>query len=376
MVLMCCKERKTIMMRSHFPIILVQALLVLTTYAGGGKPRAEPAAKKATIAKKKGITPEQAAENKRFSGTNNKYRSILLALDKTNKKLIDKWVEIRDAQDASANCHRVWGTKARRDAEKQREKLKKDLPKMKEYFEKLVDKQIRGIERDLGRKSKEIKALESKSPSTNEGLNARRAEALANLRAEAQELRDSQAAIEDMTHALSDYAKIASSGDRLQQLGLSKHDSTLHKEIDKYSKIIEAAYDIKDIKADIKVLEARKKDAKDWKSGDERTLSSLRSRLEKAGAGIEKLVEKERKKIKSEAEKLERKIRQLQGRIDATKEGSKSYDRYTDDKWELEAEVHALETKDAFFLKLATWKDPEKKPAAKPAAKPVEKAKK
>lgn len=351
------------MMRLRFPIILVQALLVLTTYAGGGKAPAKPAAKK------KVITPEQAAEEKRFAGTNKKYRPGLLALDKENKKLIDAWVEIRDAQDASANCHLVWGVKARRNAEKDREDLTKDLPKMKASFEKLVEKQAHRIERDLGRKSKDIEALDSKSPSSNEGINTRRAEALASLRAEAQELRDSQAAIEEMKHALSDYAKKSSAGDRLQQLGLDRHDSRLRKELGNYGRIIDAAYDIKDLKADIKVLQARKKEAADWKSGDERTLKTVCARLEKAGSSIENLVAREQKKIKSEIEKLKKKISQLDRRIDAAKEGSSSYDRYMEDKWKLEAEVFPLETKNAFFLKLATWKDPEKKPAAKPAEK-------
>jgi len=350
-----------------FPLVLL-CLFMLLLPAGHATGQGKPPAKKEAAPKV--VDPKQVAEDKRFEGTDERSREALLELDKLNRNLVDTWVQMRDAQASGGTLDLVWGTRARRDAEKQKASLGKLLPRLRADFDRQYERQRKRFDRELERKNKEIEKLAARPSSSNERLKTIQAEELAAAREDATRYEAMLSAMEAMEASLSGY-RSGGQVDRLSQIGINRHASdNIRKAIDSYSPIIEAAFDIKDLEADIAVLETRKAEGKGWQSSDEVPLMTFKSNLERAGQKIEKLVERGRNGLKREIDKMKADIERLESRIKDLPEKSNATDRLSNEKWDLEAELFRREDVDALLARLAVWKDPEQKaPAAKEAEK-------
>ncbi len=302
------------------------------------------------------IDPKQVAEDARFKGTLKNSREVLLELDALDQKFIDAWVELRQALEDNNTLDSVWGVQLRRAAEKRKASLDSLIPRLQLRFDKHYKKRKEKIDRELVKKKKVVEKLTSRPISSNERLNTIQAKELASAQAEESHYEGMLFAMENMVSCFSNYKK-SSGGDRLSQIGIASHERTLRAEISEYSNIIDLAYDIKDLKTDIAALEDRKKEGKDWYSGDEGTLRVTRMKLEKTGKSIEDQVARVRKRLKQDIEKLQITMKRLDSRIEGAKSGSKSQDRYQTEKWDIESKLYAEEAKDEVFAAMGTWKE-------------------
>ncbi|MBT3194508.1 MAG: hypothetical protein HN341_18330 [Verrucomicrobia bacterium] len=337
-------------------------------------PAKKPTPKRTPKAKKV-VDPKQAAEDARFTGTKKSLRPALLELDAINKKLVDAWVELRDAQLDGTRLDLVWGVRARRDAEKRKASLSSLIPRLERDLTVLSEKQEKRFDRELVKLRKTISKLADRPRSSSERLNEIQAKELAGVKAEEEKYENLISAIDAMVDQVSGY-KPGGSTDRLTQIGVDSHDKELRTVLSRHKSLVDTAYDVKDLKADIAALKKRQAAKTDWTSRDDSTLRTVGGRLEMAGRKIEKLVERERKKLKRDIDKAEDAIKRLDARLSGLSDESRSYERYTNEKWDIESELLGLKNLDGCFAKLADWKEPVKKPAAaakKPAKKPAKK---
>ena len=294
---------------------------------------------------KQAVDPKQLAEDARFAGSDQRHRNVLLELDAMDPKLVDTWVALRQAKADQRTIDTVWGVAARKDAERRKAALDALVPRLEIVFERLYERRLQKTERELARKQKAVDALASQSSPGERLITARAA-----TRHDTKML----SALRDMEESVS-VTKRATTGDRLSQLGLSARDGDLRETMAKHKVILRVVYDIKDLKADIDVLETRKKDGKNWSSRDEATLKMTRIKLERTGKDAEAQIARVRIRLKKDIDKLEISIGRMGKRLDKAKRGSKSQERYTDEKWELEKELRAIEAKDELFVRMAVW---------------------
>jgi hypothetical protein len=357
------KQGALAMKRLH--VVALSLVMGVVLSADGNAPaKKKPAPKKKAV---KVVDPKQAAENARFSGTSDHARPAFLALDKLNQKLVDSWVETRDAQEEGSKLDLVWGVKARRDAEKRKILLDKLLPRLNLAFEKLKERQEKRFDRELLKKRKVVAKLLDRPSTSSERLAELQAKELEKARAEVSYYEGLLSAMGSMEQTLSSYEKSRSGKDRLTQLGVTLHDRALRKEIEAYDRTLDVAYDIKDLQTDIATLEARKKEGKAWRSNDEGQLSTANSTLQRTGRKIEGLVERDRKTLNRTIDKMKSDIARLESRLKGVSKNSKSEERYLNEKWELETQLMGAETLDTLLKQLAIWKpEAEKKAAKKP----------
>jgi len=361
----------------HLALCLLIALTGICSAADAAKPAA--AAKKPEAkapAKKpapKKIDPKVAAENARYYGIPKVRREYAKALDEEYPKFMEAWIELRDTMAEGAELDLVWGTRARRDAEKRKLSLASDLRKLTYDYEKEKERTDKKLSREATKQRKEVAELKDRPRSSSEKLNAMIAEQvskesaiLANLDGMLQVMVDMQSAT-----TASSTKKIMT---RLEQVGATHgHGQGLNKDQQRqYGKIIDIVYTIKDYKADIAAFEARKAEGKDWDSRDEATLRRLQQGLEREGAKVEQYVERDRVKLKREIDDLKRDIEQLDRRLEHMSEG-KSFDKYQQEKWDTEAEVIQFENTDKILVHFADWK-PKPDPAEKKGAAAKKKA--
>ena len=341
-------------------ILLILSLLTAsaTTYAAAEaapKPHA-PAAKKAAP---KAVAPKPAAENKRFGNLLKGKRKAVLELEKIDKRMIDTWLEIIELKTGIARADLIWGVKARRSAEKYKVSADKSLPRLLESYDKRYERLTRKLESLLKRKEKEVAKQEALRPVKNETLTAKRAKALKDLQDQAAQIEDMIGALESIQDSI--YGKASSrtkAKDRLAQIGIRRHTGKEFMEAmtTSYNHLIEEVYSIKDIKADIQLLEKRKKEAKNWTSRDEVYLKTANMKLEKEGAKIKQLTAKAQLKLKCDIDKTKRKISQLKNKIDKMPDNSRSKDGYSRKMWDIESELLVKEQINTALTRLADWK--------------------
>ncbi len=332
------------MMKRYLYMVLVLMIGLTLTVSAAEHARKQPAPKKDVA--QKVVDPKQIAEDARFEGADKSARKALLELDAMDPKLVDTWVELRQAKAEERTVDSIWGVEARPAAEKRMATLESRIPRLNEDFNKRYEKRVEKLKWELKKKQKEVEKLSARSTSGDRLTTAKAEEAL---------YVKMLSALRDMEKAVA-IKKRSTTGDRLSQIGLSTRDSKLREEMIKQKRITKTAYDIKDLKADIAALETRKKEDKDWGSGDERRLKMTRIQIEKTGKNIEDQVARVRMRLQQNIEKLQYEIKRFEDRIAGAKSGSKSHQRYTDEKWEIEQKLFAEQTKDAFFVTLAAWK--------------------
>ena len=356
----------------YLTVSLLVAFTSFSVAAGAAKPApAKPAAKKPA---KKPIDPKVLAEKARYNGVSTSKFDAMRALDEEYSKCVDAWVELRDTVADGARLDMVWGYRARRDAEKRKLSLASDIAKLKQDFDKEVEKADKRVNRDFAKIRKVVDKMAERPTSSSERLNAVQATELKKAREQMDLYEDMIFALSDMTRAVGATDSAKSSVDRLTQIGATHgHGQGLSADQQKqYAKIIETTYQVKDYLADIAVFEARKAEGKEWRSNDERTLKSVRSRLEQTGAKLVQYVARENDKLNREVDKLKREIERCATRLESMSEG-KSYDRYQEKKWDLETELVKFENTVKILTHFADWK-PKPKPAKK-GAKPAPKKK-
>ncbi len=352
-------------------VLSVLTVLSCSTYAAAP---AKPAVAKKPVAKKpvKKLDPKEEALKARFGGHLKSHREALLALDAEYSKAIDVWVELRDTLAERNTLDKIWGVRARKDAEKRKKSIDRDVYKLNLDFKKYFEKAEKDVDKDYSKKRKELDKFLSRRAPTNERALAIHNKELGKLRDEADHFQGMLAVLETIKRDLSRSDSSHTGTDRLSQIGISGHDGVTQalkkKTNNPYTRIIEAAYDVKDCKADIAALEARKAEGKNWTMRDDGELKRANYNLEKAGMAIEKLVVREKAKLDRDIVKMKKDIERLSGRIEGAREGSSSQARYQQEKWDLEAELLGLEQIAEKLVQLAQWK-PKPKPAKKAAAK-------
>jgi hypothetical protein len=317
-------------------VFVVMGLTLTAPHAAHAKKQPDP---------KQVVDHKQLAEDARFAGSNPMHRNVLLELDAMDRRLVDTWVELRQAKAEQRTIDTVWGVAARKAADRRKAALDALVPRLEIAFERRYEQRLQKTERGLARKQQTVDTLASRSASGERLITARAAT-----------MHDTKmlSALRDMEDSVS-VSKRATTGDRLSQLGLSARDGDLRETMAKHKVILRVVYDIKDLKADIDVLETRKKDGKHWSSRDDGTLKMTRIKLERTGKNAEAQIARVRIRIKKDIDKLESGIARIGKRVDKAKSGSKSQERYTDEKWALESELRAIEATDALFVRLAVW---------------------
>ncbi len=295
-------------------------------------------------------------KNERYQGIKESYRKALSDLDKEDSDFVDAWYELLQAKEKISNVSMVWGTKKRVDAEKAKKDLSKDMDALNKEFEKCYEVLEEDLKDDLEKKHKEIEKLQSKRPSTSERMQKKRDEALAALRKQETRYEDMISVLKAAEKVIHEYTRSHRGKSRLEQIGIDSHDKTIYK----YTKIVEAAYEMKDYKTDIAELEARKKENKDWGRKDEGTLKRAQSGLEKTGAKITKLIEKETKTLNRDLDKAKKVNERLTKRIESLPDDSKSRDKKQEEQWELESQIFEIEDTIEGLTKLAPHKEAKK----------------
>ncbi len=324
----------------------------------GGHAKKKPTNKKTAKKVEKKLTPTEIAENKRFCALPGKHRKALLKLDEMDSRLVNTWVEIVHGDVLISSCDSTWGVKARKDANKARDKVINNRPKLVEGFYARYDRDLPKLEKLIKRKQKEIDKAASLKPIKNERLTEIRAKELAAIKAEQSLYEDMLDALEEMNHIILGKTKSTKKvEDRLSKLGISKHGANagFRKKTEEYSNIIEVAYGIIDLKTDIKALEDRKKEGKNWNSKCDSTLKAAQNSLDKSGKKIIQIASKHQMILKKDITKLESNIKRLKLKIGNLPEKNKSRDRYTEKMWETETELFALQSTLETLTKLADW---------------------
>jgi len=340
-------------------LLFLAIFLIISSSLSHAEGHAKKEPKKPVKNEKKVLTPEQIAENKRFGIMPESNRKALLKLDKLDHRLVDTWVEIVQGDVDASSCDSIWGVKARKDAEKLKGKVVKARPRLLESFYSRYDRDLPKLEKMIERKQKEIDKFADQRPINNERIIAQRAKELTAMRAEVTLYEDMLSTLEEMNEKISGRARsVAKKMDRLSQIGISVgHGGSGFKgKTEQYKNVIEAAYDIKDRKADIKILETRKKDGKNWKSSDESLLKNSTADLERSCEKIKNLVNREQLKLTKTLTKMESDKKRLQAKLDGLPQDSKARDRLTDKLWPLETELFALQATQATLTRLADWK--------------------
>ena len=355
----------------YLTLSLLAVLAGVSVAVDAAKPApAKPAAQKPAP---KPIDPKILAEKARYKGISTSRFEAMRTLDKDYPKCVEAWVELRDTIIEGDRLDMIWGYRARRDAEKRKLTLESDIGRLKQDFGQELEKVDKRVNRDFAKTRKVVDKLAERPTSSSEKLNAMQAAELKQARDEMDLYEDMIFALQDMQRALGKTDSASASVDRLTQIGATHgHGQGLSREQQKeYAKIIETTYQVKDYLADIEMFEARKAEGKDWDSGDERTLTALRSRLEQTGGKLVQYVEQDGEKLQREIDKLKREIERYEKRLESMSEG-KSFDRYQERKWNLETELVNYENTLEILKHLADWRPkppPAKKNAAQPAAK-------
>ncbi len=342
------------------PLLITSFLIIsapLTLAEGHAKKK--PINKKPAIKVEKKLTSEEIAENKRFGALPDKHRKALLKLDDMDSRLVNLWVDIVQGDTVVSACETTWGVKARKKAEKDRDKIMKSKPKLMDSFYARYDRVLPKLEKLIKRKQKEVDKLAGLKPIKNDRIIEIRAKELAAIKAEQSLYEDMLDALDEMNEKISGKTRSSNSTpDRLFYIGISTHhNGAFVKKIDQYANIIEAAYDIKDIRADIKILEDRKKDGKNWKPSDEGLLKTTTANLERAGKKIKSISSKEQIKLNKTISKMETGIKRLKMKLDSIPQDSKLRDRYTDKLWPLETELFIEQDTKRILIRLSDWKN-------------------
>jgi hypothetical protein len=309
----------------------------------------------------------------RYKGLKGVDLKLLRKVDEEYPRLMQQWVEIRDAYDLRSDAQTTWGTRARRDADRIVETIDRNMPRDKERFDSELEKAQRDVSRPLEKLKDRIDSMEKRRPSPNEQMQARRMEELAELRKEENELMALRGLFLEMEEFFSDYSRAHNTLDRLAQVGISRHDSSIRNYQDEFEDLIEDLYNIKDHIADVEALEALKAEGTEaWTPRHDTMLTQATMAMERAGSQLEKTSAGYIDNAKRQADRLTPKIESLQKRVDGAREGSSSRDRYMEQKWELEAELATHQSVISTAERLANWKSMRKKPSPekKPAQKP------
>jgi len=336
--------------------LLTASVCITPAEEAAPKPQA-PAAKKAVP---KAIDPKVAAENLRFGNLLKDERKAVLELEKIDKRMIDSWLEIIELKTIIARADLIWGVKARRSAEKEKLSAENNLPRLLESYDKRYERLTHKLESLLKKKEKEIAKQEALHPVKNETLTAKRAKALKELQEQATKIEDMISTLESIQESIYGHATSQTKiKDRLMQIGINHHEGKefLEAMTTSYHPIIEAVYNIKDIKTDIQMLEKRKKDAKNWTSKDEGYLKTANIKLEKEGTKIKQLAAKAQLKLKRDIDKTKLKINQLKNKIDKMPDNSRSKEGYSRKMWDIEAELLVKEQINTALTRLADWKE-------------------
>jgi len=342
-------------------LLLLLSFLTISTQLlfAEGHAKKKPANKKAAKKVEKTLTPAEIAENKRFGALPAKYRKSLLELDKTHSRLVDSWVDIAQGDAAVSSCDNTWGVKSRKNAEKLKDGWTNDRLKLTKKFYKNYDRDLPKLEKLIKRKQKEIDKAANLKPVNNTRITEIRDKELAALKAEESLYADLVNTLEEMNSSVAKQQSSSSkpAPTRLSQIGISIHggNTAVYNEGAQYESVVLAVYDIKDIKADIEMLESRKQEGENWKSRDDGILKTAKSNLSRSGDKLKKIVGREQLKLKKNITKLERDIDRLKLKIEKLPENSKTRDRYNDKLYPLETDLFALQDTMTTLTRLADW---------------------
>ncbi len=317
-------------------------LLVCVPFTHGVEP---------AVAKPAGINPTtlQAAEDERFKWVDKRYRPALLALDKTNRQLINAWGEAHQIRADMAMLELVWGTGTRRDAVKKQERLASDKQRVEREFQHLIERQMARSEKDLAVKRKNMETLAAWPSKSADRLDAARAEVTS--------CEDILTAISALDSSLSEYGKVQVE-DRLTQIGIPPDSGDLRKDLPKYRSIIDSAFLVKDIKTDLAVLGTRQKEGTGWTRNDDVAMATLQSNLGREVKKLEQLISQEQIVLARDIAKLNNKIKKLNDAIEKKPDRSHSVERLMTEESELSSELLEAEAMVEIFKKLAQAKEP------------------
>jgi hypothetical protein len=292
----------------------------------------------------------QAAEDARFKWVDTRYRPALLAQDKVNSELIDAWGAVHRTRAEMATLELVWGTATRRDAVKRKERLATELLRIEKDFRQLLERQKTRADKDLILKRKNVETLAAWPSKSTDRLDAAKVEVTS--------CEDLVSALSALESSLTEYRGVQVA-DRLSQIGIPTDSGSLRKELPKYRSIVDTAFLIKDIKADLVVLVARQKEGTGWTRNDGAVMATLQSNLEREGKKLEQLIAQEQIVLVRDIEKLRGKVKKLNDDIAKQPARSRSGDRMMTKESELASELLDAETKASIFANIVKWKEPE-----------------
>lgn len=340
-------------------LIITFSLLIALGSLAAEQPKIVNKDNKKSDKVKKKLTPQQIAENKKYGLLPISHRKALINIDKMDHKLFDCWSQIVINDRIVMSLAKTWGVEARRNAEKIATKAVKDRPRMLESFNRSYDKFLTKLEKMVKRENREISKLSDKKTFNNQRLEEIKAEKMKGLKEQENLYEEMLETLQAMNKTIfSKQNSSSKAGDRLSQIGISLRgeNSGFRKVQKKYTSLIEAAYDVKDLKTDISTLEKQKKEGKDWDSKVEKVLQIRKSNLTRATAKLDQLSKKEKSSLKKEIDKYKNKIEQNKAKLKNMPKNSSSCYRYNEKISNLETELFALQEIDKALTKISDWK--------------------
>jgi len=369
---------------------LVVCFAVTAALAQAEEP-AKRAPEAAAKAAEKPLTPQEAAakakaealaeaEEERYAGLPEGDREAIRSLDKSNRRLVEAWIAVRDSLQTQMDLNAVWGTRSRKDAVKRQAAIKRKLPRLEEKFDKLLEKEQDSVRKDLKALRKTLDRLTDQRPSPNAGIQARRDEKLERLRSEEEVLIGASSVLEEMDSSVTSYKRKVTYSDRLSQLGISRQNSEVRKHMEDFEDLLDALFEVRDHIADVQALEALKTSGEGWKRQHETALARATTSMDKAAAKLEAIAAKQQAEAEKDIAKMEPKIERADARIAKLPDDSSSQERYLEKKWDLEEELAVHERHIETLKELSDWKKfreakdkkKRKKKAAGPAAEDAE----